>query len=180
MNIGSADLQQDFFALFDLPRSFQLDSAALDLSYRELQSRVHPDKFAHLSDTERRLSVQWATRVNEAYQTLRSPLARGRYLLSLHGVDAQEETNTAMPVDFLMQQMELREALEAARQSKDMAALDEMETRVKQMIGALQQQLALALDEQRDDAAAAGIVRKLKFMEKIAEEIGAAFDELDS
>ncbi len=180
MNVGSADLQQDFYALFSLPRSFQLDSAALDSRYRELQNQVHPDKFAHLSDTERRLSVQWATRVNEAYQTLRSPLARGRYLLSLHGVDTQEETNTAMPVDFLMQQMELREALEEARQSKEMAALDELEARVKQMIGALQQQLALALDEQRDDAAAAGIVRKLKFMEKIAEEIGAAFDELDS
>lgn len=180
MNIGSADLQQDFYALFDLPRSFRLDSAALDLRYRELQSRVHPDKFAHLSDGERRLSVQWATRVNEAYQTLRSPLARGRYLLSLHGVDTQEETNTAMPVDFLMQQMELREGLEEARQSGDMVALDALEARVKPMIHALHLQLALALDEQRDDAAAAGIVRKLRFMEKLAEEIGTAFDELDS
>ncbi|GAB1231745.1 Fe-S protein assembly co-chaperone HscB [Ferrigenium sp. UT4] len=180
MNIGAADLQQDFYSLFNLPRRFQLDSAALDQRYRELQTRVHPDKFAHLSDTERRLSVQWATRVNEAYQILRSPLARGRYLLSLHGVDTQEETNTAMPVDFLMQQMELHEALEAALQSKDMAALDALEAQVKQTIQALQQQLALALDEQRDDAAAAGLVRKLKFMEKIAEEIAAAFDELDS
>lgn len=178
-SIGT-DFQQDFFSLFNLPRRFQLDRDILERDYRELQSRVHPDKFAHLSDGERRLSVQWATRVNEAYQTLRSPLARGRYLLSLHGVDTQEETNTAMPVDFLMQQMELREVLEAARQSRDMAALDALEARVKQMIHVLHQQLALALDEQHDDAAAAGIVRKLRFMEKIVEEIGAAFDELDS
>ncbi|GAB4119391.1 MAG: Fe-S protein assembly co-chaperone HscB [Sideroxydans sp.] len=176
----SSDFLQDFFSLFNLPRRFEIDQAGLDRKYRELQAQVHPDKFAHLSDTERRLSVQWATRVNEAYQTLRSPLARGRYLLSLHGVDTQEETNTAMPVDFLMQQMELREALEAALQSKDMAALDALEAQVKQTIRALQQQLALALDEQRDDAAAAALVRKLKFMEKIAEEIGAAYDELDS
>ncbi|GAB1233660.1 Fe-S protein assembly co-chaperone HscB [Ferrigenium sp. UT5] len=176
----SSDFQQDFFSLFNLPRRFEIDQAELDRKYRELQAQVHPDKFAHLSDTERRLSVQWATRVNEAYQTLRSPLARGRYLLALQGVDTQEETNTAMPVEFLMQQMELREALEAALQSKDMAALDALEAQVKQTIQALQQQLALALDEQRDDAAAAGLVRKLKFMEKIAEEIAAAFDELDS
>lgn len=176
----NADFQQDYFYLFNLPLRFQLDSNALEQHYRTLQTQVHPDKFSHLSQAEQRLSMQWATRVNEAYQTLRSPLARGRYLLSLHGVDTQEDTNTAMPLDFLMQQMELREALEAARQNKDMAALDEMEAQVKQTVSELQQQLALALDEKQDYATASGLVRKLKFMEKVAEEIGAAFDELDS
>lgn len=177
---SSADFQQDYFSLFGLPLRFQLDSNALEHHYHTLQTRVHPDKFSHLSQSEQRLSVQWATRVNEAYQTLRSPLARGRYLLSLHGVDTQEETNTAMPLDFLMEQMELREALEAARQNKDQAALGDMEARVKLVVNGLQQQLALELDEKQDYAAASGLVRKLKFMEKIAEEIGAAFDELDS
>jgi len=176
----NADFQQDYFSLFNLPHRFQFDSNALEQHYRTLQTQVHPDKFSHLSQAEQRLSMQWATRVNEAYQTLRSPLARGRYLVSLHGVDTQEETNTAMPLDFLMEQMELREALEAARQNKDMAALDELEARVKLTVGELQQQLALELDEKQDYAAASAIVRKLKFMEKVAEEIGAAFDELDS
>src|ERR1017187_3969450 len=109
------DLQQDFFSLFGLPTHFQLDSNSLEQKYRALQTQVHPDKFSHLSETERRVSMQWATHVNEGYQTLRSPLNRARYLLSLHGVDTQEESNTAMPVDFLMQQMEWRETLAEAK-----------------------------------------------------------------
>jgi molecular chaperone HscB len=180
MDIHSADFQQDYFRLFSIPSCFQIDSAALEQSYRALQAQVHPDKFTHLSDAERRLSMQWATRVNEGYQTLRNPLKRARYLLTLHGVDTQEESNTAMPLDFLMQQMEWREALEEAKQAKDNAALEELEQRMQHEVRILQQQLAVDIDDTREYAAASGIVRKLKFLEKLAEEIGSAFDELDS
>ena len=124
--------------------------------------------------------MQWATRVNEGYQTLRNPLNRARYLLSLHGVDTQEDSNTSMPADFLMQQMEWREALEEAVQAKDADALETLEQRVQHDERVLQQQLAVDLDDKHDFAAASGIVRKLKFLEKLAEEIGSAFDELDS
>ncbi len=180
MNIGSVDFQQDFFRLFSLPSRFQIDSATLEQGYLALQEQVHPDKFSHLSEAERRLSVQWATRVNEGYQTLRNPLDRARYLLSLLGVDTREDSNTAMPVDFLMQQMEWREALEESKRAKDSAALEELEQRVQHEARILQQQLALDIDDKHDYAAASGIVRKLKFLEKLAEEIGSAFDELDS
>ncbi|ADE12480.1 Fe-S protein assembly co-chaperone HscB [Sideroxydans lithotrophicus] len=180
MNILTLDFQQDHFQLFNLPSLFKIDSAALERSFLELQAQVHPDKFAHLSEAERRLSMQWATRVNEGYQTLRNPQSRARYLLSLHGVDTQEESNTAMPTDFLMQQMEWREALEAARQAKDNSALEELEQRMQHEVRNLQQQLAIDMDETRDYTAASGIVRKLRFLEKLAEEIGSAFDELDS
>ena len=176
--IGS-DFQQNFFSLFNLPARFQIDTALLEQNYRALQAQVHPDKFAHLPEAERRVSMQWATRVNEAYQTLRKPIDRARYLLALHGVETQEETNTAMPVDFLMQQMEWREAIEEAQQAKDSAALDELQGKLQQDVRALQQQLALTLDDAHDYLAAAGIVRKLKFFEKLAEEISSAFDELD-
>ena len=176
----ASDFQQDFFRLFKLSLGFQIDSATLEQNYRALQAQVHPDKSAHLSDAERRLSMQWATRVNEGYQTLKNPLNRARYLLSLHGVDTQEESNTAMPVDFLMQQMEWREGLDAARQKKDSAVLEEMEQRMQREVRNLQQQLAIDIDETRDYTAASGIVRKLKFLEKFAEEIGTAYDELDS
>ncbi len=176
----SVDLTQDFFSLFRLPPRFQIDIAALEQAYRDLQSQVHPDKFVHLPEAERRLSVQWATHANEGYQTLRDPLRRARYLLSLRGVDTQEESNTAMPVDFLMQQMEWREALEAARQARDDAALDGLEQERRQMERQLLATLARDLDEKHDDAAASGIVRKLRFLEKFAQEIGAAFDEIDS
>ena len=141
MDMHSADFQQDFFRLFNLPSRFQIDSTALEQSYRDLQAQVHPDKSSHLSEAERRLSMQWATRVNEGYQTLRNPLNRARYLLLLHGVVTQEESNTAMPVDFLMQQMEWREALEESKQAKNNAALEEMEQRVQHEVRILQQQL---------------------------------------
>ncbi len=174
--------QQDFFQLLSLPARFQMDSALLDQHYRALQAQVHPDKYAHLSDAEKRLSMQWATRVNEAYQTLRSPLSRGRYLLMLRGVDTQEETNTAMPVDFLMEQMEWREAVEEAARQSDVDALDALERRLQSDTRSLQQQLALQLDDENhyNLAAAAGTVRKLRFLEKLAEEIASAFDEIDN
>ena len=174
------DLQQDFFSLFKFPVRFQIDGSALEQKFRALQAEVHPDKFAHLTESERRMSMQWATRVNEGYQTLRNPLNRARYLLSLQGVDTQEDSNTAMPVDFLMQQMEWREALEETRQTKNGTALEKLEQRVQHEMRLLQKQLATDLDETHDYAAASGIVRKLKFLEKLAEEIGSAFDELDS
>ena len=180
MDMRTADFQQDFFHLFNLPLRYQIDSAALEQSYRALQAQVHPDKFAHLSEQERRMAMQWATRANEGFQTLRSPLNRARYLLSLQGVDTQEESNTAMPVDFLMQQMEWREALDETKQTKNITALDEMEQRVQHEVRILQQQLAVDIDDTHDYAAASGIVRKLKFLEKLAEEISSAFDELDS
>lgn len=180
MDLFASDFQQDFFHLFNLPSRFQIDSATLEQNYRSLQAQVHPDKFAHLPEAERRLSVQWATRVNEGFKTLSDPLYRARYLLSLHGVDTQEESNTAMPTDFLMQQMEWREALEEAKLAKDAAALDELEQRMQHARRALEQDLARDLDETHDYASASGIVRKLKFLEKFAEEIGSAFDELDS
>jgi molecular chaperone HscB len=175
-----SDLQQDFFSLFHLPRRFRIDGTVLEQGYLALQAQVHPDKFAHLSEAERRFSVQLATRVNEGYQTLRSPLNRARYLLTLHGVDTQEESNTAMPAEFLMQQMEWREALEEAVHAKDMETLETLEQRMQHEARQLHQQLAVDLDEMLDFAAASGIVRKLKFLEKLAEEIHAAYDEIDN
>jgi molecular chaperone HscB len=174
------DFQQDFFSIFNVSLSFQIDTDALERNYRALQAQVHPDKFAHLSESERRVSMQWSTRVNEAYQTLRKPVDRARYLLSLHGVETQEETNTAMPLDFLMQQMEWREAIEEARRAKDGNRLDELSASLRQEVRALQQQLGQLIDVDRDYLAAAGLVRKLKFLEKLAEEITSAFDELDN
>ena len=166
--------------MFSLPQACRLDNALLERHYHALQEQVHPDKFSHLSEAERRLSMQWSARVNEAYQTLSNPARRARYLLSLHGVDIQEETNTAMPADFLMEQMEWREAIEEARQARDAAELDKLESRLQHEMHALQEQLADKLDIECDYAAAAESVRKLKFLEKLAEEIHAAFDAIDN
>jgi len=178
--IMKLDLQQDFFTLFNLPEHFQLDILLLEKNYRALQSQVHPDKFSHLPETERRHSMQWATRVNEAYQTLRSPLNRARYLLSLHGVDTQDDSNTSMPIDFLMKQMEWREELDDAKHKKNSEVLGGIEQQVQITKKLLEQELQRNLDNAHDYVAASGIVRKLKFIEKLGEEIGSAFDELDT
>lgn len=177
MQPSGFNLQQNHFQLFGLPQSFAIDATQLDLHYRALQAQVHPDKSAHLSETEQRLAMQHSTQVNEAYQTLRKPLSRARYLLSLHGVDTQEETNTAMPVDFLMEQLEWREAVTEA---DDVSVLDELEARLHRETRALENELAGKIDNEKNYADAAGLVRKLRFMEKLAEEIHSAYDEIDN
>ena len=179
MQLANFDFQQNHFQLFGLAQSFQVDMAQLEQQYRALQALVHPDKSAHLPDSEQRLAMQRATLVNEAYQTLRSPIRRARYLLSLYGVDTQEETNTAMPLDFLMAQMEWREAVVEAQQARDIMALSELETRLSHETRGLEAQLAVKIDTEKNYAEAAGLVRKLRFMEKLAEEIHAAYDAID-
>src|SRR6185369_5500679 len=96
--------------------------------YRDLQGRVHPDRFAASTEAERRVAMQWAALANEAYRTLRDPLERARYLLQLKGFDTGEESNTSMPTDFLMQQMEWREAAAEARAERDARGLDRLRT----------------------------------------------------
>ncbi|QDQ25759.1 Fe-S protein assembly co-chaperone HscB [Chitinimonas arctica] len=172
------DFSQDHFALFGLPRGFRLDRAALDAAYLGLQSRYHPDRAAGLGDADKRLSLQAATRVNEAFQTLKSPLGRARYLLQLAGVDTQEETNTSMPTAFLMQQMEWREAVADARADKQVAALEKLAGELRGETRLLEAALSEALDARQDHAEAALLVRKLKFLEKLAREIDDATELL--
>jgi molecular chaperone HscB len=146
---------------------------SLERSYREIQSQIHPDRYAHAGDAERRASMQWTTRVNEAYRTLKSPVQRAKYLLEMHGVDVQFETNTRMPTDFLLRQLELREALEAARQP---SALDALQAQVRREKGVLESGIARLLDEAKDYPAAVEEVRKLMFLDRLGEEIDQAYE----
>lgn len=164
------------FELFGLAPAFRLESERLERSYREIQSQVHPDRFAHAGDAERRASLQWTTRVNEAYRTLKDPVQRARHILELNGVDVAFETNTAMPADFLLQQMELRESLESA---KDAAQLDALREQLGIDKRILEKAIAEAIDAKKDYAAAAGLVRKLQFLDKLDAEIDAAYETID-
>lgn len=164
------------FELFGLPAAFSIDEIMLEKAYRDIQSQVHPDRFAHAGDAERRASLQWTTRVNEAYRTLKSPVQRAKHLLELHGVDVAFETNTAMPPEFLMQQMELREKLEEA---KDPASLDGLRSEMSGMKRQLEKEIAEAIDARKDYMAAAGLVRKLQFLHRLDEEIDEAYESLD-
>ena len=174
------DFSQNHFALFGLQPAFRIDLAALDQAYRDIQSQVHPDRFANANEAERRMSMQWATHANEAYQTLKKPASRARYLLQLHGVDALEESNTSMPGEFLMRQMEWREAIGEARASRDMAALQRLERELKGEVAMLLDSMGRQLDDDADHAAAALSVRKLKFMEKLIIEVQDACEALEN
>ncbi|MCK6395378.1 Fe-S protein assembly co-chaperone HscB [Zoogloea sp.] len=174
------DLKQDFFALFGLPVGFSVDMDRLEQAYLDIQGKVHPDRFAHLPDADKRLSMQWATHANEAFRTLKSPLARGQYLLELKGIDPAFETNTAMSPAFLMEQMEWREALGEAREAADEEVLEDLARRIRHSNRSLIEQLAVQLDEQGDLEAAADTVRRLKFLEKLQHEINDALTALES
>ena len=170
---------QNHFDLFQLPQQFKIDASALDVAYHEVQNRVHPDKFVNATDAEKRVAMQWATRANEAYQTLKDSLKRAAYLCELHGIDLQTESNTAMPMAFLMQQMEWREALDDARAARDMPALDRIDAELRAVRKDQVAQIGTALDSEDFTKAALG-VRQLMFLEKFGHEIGDAFAVLEA
>jgi molecular chaperone HscB len=170
---------QNHFALFQLPQHFAIDMTALEKAYHGVQSQAHPDKFVHATGAEKRVAMQWATRANEAYQTLKNPLKRATYLCELNNVDLQTESNTAMPATFLMQQMEWRDELSDAKASKDVAALERLEASLrierKDVLGRIEGLLDAA-----DFSGAAQLVRQLMFLEKFGDEIGDAFALMDA
>lgn len=172
-------LNADFFTLLGLPKGFALDQAALDARFRELQREVHPDRFAAADDAARRASMMLATQINEGYQTLRSPLKRATYLLSLAGVDVGAESNTAMSPEFLMLQMEWREQVADARAGKDLTALQSLEAGVNDAIRTAYADLGQLLDTGSDNQAAVEAVRQLMFLEKLHEEIDNAIFDLE-
>jgi len=176
MTTFDLNFAEDYFTLFGLPREQALDLASLEKCFRAVQAKVHPDKHAHAGDSDRRLAMQWATRVNEAFQTLKSPGKRARYLLHLLGHDPQIESNTAMPVEFLMKQMELREAVMDARAAADEVALEAVRAGLLNEIKVDYQRLAETIDIAKDYAAAASLVRQLMFQEKLLNEIDDALE----
>ncbi len=171
--------RQDHFSLFGLPRTHALDAERLETVYRDIQARVHPDKHAHQSDTEKRMAMQWAAQANEAYRTLKDPLARARYLLQLAGHDVALESNTAMPTDFLVAQMELREQVAEVRAAGDVERLDAMHRRLRKEIRGEHEQLREALDSNALDRAAA-LVRQLMFQEKLFQEVDDALAQVEA
>ncbi|MBU1397200.1 MAG: Fe-S protein assembly co-chaperone HscB [Gammaproteobacteria bacterium] len=174
------DFSQNHFELFGLPQSYALDRDTLDTAYRELQNTVHPDRFAAQPEAEQRVAMQWATQVNEAYQTLKHAVNRGVYLLKLQGIDAFDAANTKMAPAFLMQQMEWRETIEEARVAKNAAALDALSDDLRAAHRRIEVQLAELIDTAHDFAAASEAVRQLRFMDKLIAEVGDVYEELES
>ena len=171
MNLGDDD-----FTLFGLPQRQALNRADLDARRRDLQARVHPDRFACEGGAAQRLAMQWAVRVNEAYQRLKDPLARGAYLCGLRGAAVDAERNTAMPTAFLMQQMQWREALDDADGAD---AVERLDAEVAQDENTQLAALARLLDDQQDTRAAAAQVRALMFLARFRHDIHRRLEALD-
>ena len=170
---------QNHFDLFQLPARFSIDAGALDAAYRNVQGQVHPDRFVGATDAEKRVAMQWATRANEAYQTLKNPQKRARYLCEMNGVDLQTESNTVMPMAFLMQQMDWREALGEAKAARDVEALEALDEQVKAERTLRLEAVGVELDAGQFSEAAQG-VRALMFLDKFGEEVHYAFEAAEA
>jgi molecular chaperone HscB len=170
---------QHYFALFGLSPAFDIVLKTLETNYRKIQSESHPDRFVTASSAEKLASMQMATLANEAYQTLKNPANRAKYLLELHGITAINDNNTAMPMQFLMQQMEWREALEEARAAKDIATLEDLFHEMQAESKSLQADLTQLLDEKKDYSNATETTRKLIFIDKVCADIQKAIEQLE-
>ena len=172
----NVNLQSTDFELFGLPERFEQGRAAIDERWKQLQREAHPDRFAAQGAAAQRAAMQWSVRINEAYQRLKEPIRRAAYLCQLRGAPIEAEKNTAMPAQFLVEQMEWREALDEAESQEDLevlhAQLSEARTQALQRIRML-------LDEAHDAHAAAQQVRALMFIERFGRDVEARQEQLE-
>jgi molecular chaperone HscB len=174
-SINEMKLESTDFELFDIPARFALDGAALSTRWRALQGEVHPDRFAIEGAAAQRVAMQWAVRVNEAYERLKDPVRRAAYLCELNGAPIEAENNTAMPTEFLVQQMQWREALDEAHDVAEVQALaKDVTAHHSDALGLLQ----LTLDESQDYARAAQQVRALMFVQRFASDVDQRLEAL--
>jgi molecular chaperone HscB len=170
----------NYFELFGLKPIFNIELATLESNFRKIQSESHPDRFVTASAEDKLSAMQRATLANEAFICMKNPANRAKYLLELQGITAISETNTAMPIDFLMQQMEWREAIEDAVSAKDYTCLDSLLAEIQVEAKNLQERLASLLDVQKDYASATDATRKLIFIDKVSEDINRAIEKIDN
>lgn len=175
------DFRQNYFELFGLPIGFEIDGKLLTGRYRDLQKALHPDRFANAPDQERRLSLQQAAQVNSGYETLRDPLARARYLLTLQGAEHDDETSTISDVDFLEEQMELRERLAEIRHDDDPATalsdfMLQLDVKSREHIDMLSS--VFATPEPVDVSRAKNLVQRMQFIRRLQQEAEALEEEL--
>ena len=172
----SITLASTDFALFDVPQRFAQQRAALDARWKDLQREAHPDKFAAQGAAAQRLAMQWSVRINEAYQRLKDPLKRAAYLCELGGAPVNAENNTAMPTQFLMQQMEWRDQLDATVSAAEVSALNVEVLDNKREVLMRCEEL---LDRQHDFAKAVAQVRALMFIERFCADIDTRLERFE-
>jgi molecular chaperone HscB len=172
-------LTSNFFELFELPVSYDVDLSKIQQHYMELQKQVHPDRFANSSDREKLLSMQQTSWINEAQATLKDPVLRASYLLKLKGTDVDLENETTMDASFLMQQLEMRERLEKIQHEDD--PLDELEIMARELKSSTDEMMEkFSRSYESDDIDdARECIRKLQFMQKAKKEINTLTADIE-
>ena len=160
-------VSRDFFSLFGLEPRFGIDLALLERAWRSVQAAVHPDRFASGTDSQKLMALRYSTQVNEAHETLKDPIKRASYLCQLHGVQIDAERNTAMPADFLVQQMEWRESMEDAVAAADAKVLSQLMQEVESSLSETELLVEHLLDSSAPNyPKAADEVRRMMFLVK--------------
>ncbi len=166
----------NFFTLLQLPEAFVIDLETLHQNYQSIQKDIHPDRFATFDDEAKLESIKKTAQVNDAYQTLKSPIRRAEYLLQLKGINIHDEKYTAVPQDFLMQQMEWREELETHKLNK--VALEKLAQDIQKNKNDMMNQLPSFFDDKNHLNDAIRVTRELNFIEKIEQHINDALIEI--
>lgn len=166
----------DFFSLLGLSPAFAIDTQALDNGYHAMQRRVHPDKFTHSGGGEQRQAAQWAALANEAYRTLKQPVQRARYLVQLRGVDIKD---CALPQEFLFTQLDLREAVQKARTTRNTGKLTDLKNSLQKEYAELHARLAGQLDGEQNYARAAQTILIMQFFDKLLAEVADGLFEAE-
>ncbi len=179
MDIESFNFEQNYFDLFELPVSCEIDSTQLRAKFMELQRQYHPDGFAAASSAASRRAVQITAHINGAHQILSHPLQRAEYCLQLAGLSTDAETDAKMDNMFLMQQMELRESLEdVASAAEPYKALDSVRGEIDQLIEKTSVAASASIKTQDYDEAR-DLIRRWQFLEKLADEANTIEAQLD-
>ncbi len=176
-----SDLTKNYFELFSLNTTFDLDLDDLESRFRKLQKEFHPDRFVSVSEQERRIAMQLTAQINEAYQTLIKPLSRGSYMLKLNDINVNDEKDTKMDASFLMEQMELREQLdEMKNKNGQQEKIEDLASTIKsgqtKRINELQKCFETGTDESLSHAR--NLIREMQFFEKMASQLEELDDEL--
>lgn len=172
----------DPFSVLGIPAQFDLDLGEVEKRYRELSKTLHPDRYVGRPAGERRLALNKAIEVNEAWRALRNDVTRAEALLRRGGVEIDEASAPTTRPEFLMEMMELREALAEARATRDAAALAKLTKEVQAREEAVLDQLRKCFAAGTDDAGGLGRcivpLSQLRFVRRFLDEASAAEDDL--
>lgn len=167
----------DFFEVLDLPRTCEVDLPQLEAQYRRLQQVWHPDRKALADEAERAAALRHASLVNDAYETLKSPLKRAAHLLELAGRDVSLAQQSQLDPGFLMAQMALRDRLEEAARSDDLGTVETLRREARSDFDVHWRRFVLHFEAQELDAARR-CYYELQFLQRFAEDVRAVEDRL--